>query len=599
MAIVQISKIQHRKGLQENLPQLAGAELGWSVDQRRLYIGNGTLDEGAPVIGNTEILTEFSDILSLASNYTYKGLAAGYEAHTGTTAGAPIKRSLQAKLDDFASVKDFGAVGDGETDDTAAINRAFREIFCREANPEVRRSLYFPAGVYKITDTILIPPYAKIWGEGANSTIIKLFSSDGSSIAEYVIRTVDSKQHYGGELGSNGAQTPVNIEVSSMTFACDLPTNILLIESAQHCYFDSVVFEGSLSTTWISNDPQNIIPNGTTSSFNLDRDFEVDTVKINGAVVSTSEYVIQPIVLGSYRKKIVFNTAPALTSTVEIRYQRPTHACVAVESTAAIVTDQISFDKCKFTKNTYGIESNYYSRAITVSNSFFTVLYRGVVLGESPSLGGPQSYRIVQNLFDQIAFEGIYFGVISKNISAYNVFYNVGNSFSDDYTPYSVIIDIRGNDNASVGDMFERSDLDAATYARIAVNQTMSIAFDSSDRVIFGRSHLQTGRYEFFMDNQSDREFLVLNSIDVNYGFTLNYTFSRGDTLRRKGKLTVIAGVADTSSSTLFYSDDYIENDNIGVTLTVTQDDSNIVISYSTENYGVGTNVLYSIEYLA
>ena len=63
MAIVQISRITNRKGLQENLPQLAGAELGWSVDSRRLYIGNGTLQEGAPVLGNTEILTEFSEIV--------------------------------------------------------------------------------------------------------------------------------------------------------------------------------------------------------------------------------------------------------------------------------------------------------------------------------------------------------------------------------------------------------------------------------------------------------------------------------------------------------------------------------------------------------
>lgn len=63
MAIVQISRITNRKGLQENLPQLAGAELGWSIDERRLFIGNGTLQEGAPEIGNTEILTEFSEIL--------------------------------------------------------------------------------------------------------------------------------------------------------------------------------------------------------------------------------------------------------------------------------------------------------------------------------------------------------------------------------------------------------------------------------------------------------------------------------------------------------------------------------------------------------
>ena len=64
MAIVQISRITQRKGLAVDLPQpLAGAELGWATDERKLYIGNGTLADGAPVIGNTEVLTEFSDVL--------------------------------------------------------------------------------------------------------------------------------------------------------------------------------------------------------------------------------------------------------------------------------------------------------------------------------------------------------------------------------------------------------------------------------------------------------------------------------------------------------------------------------------------------------
>ena len=69
MAIVQVSRITNRKGLAENLPQLAGAELGWAIDTRQLYIGNGTLQDGAPVIGNTEILTEFSDITIQQGTY--------------------------------------------------------------------------------------------------------------------------------------------------------------------------------------------------------------------------------------------------------------------------------------------------------------------------------------------------------------------------------------------------------------------------------------------------------------------------------------------------------------------------------------------------
>ena len=57
MAIVQISRIQIRRGLNQDLPQLASAEMGWSVDTQQLYIGNGTISEGAPQTGITEILT--------------------------------------------------------------------------------------------------------------------------------------------------------------------------------------------------------------------------------------------------------------------------------------------------------------------------------------------------------------------------------------------------------------------------------------------------------------------------------------------------------------------------------------------------------------
>lgn len=61
MAVTQISKIQVRRGRQENLPQLAAGELGWAIDTQQLYIGNGTFAEGAPSEGNTEILTALSN----------------------------------------------------------------------------------------------------------------------------------------------------------------------------------------------------------------------------------------------------------------------------------------------------------------------------------------------------------------------------------------------------------------------------------------------------------------------------------------------------------------------------------------------------------
>ena len=61
MAVVQISKIQVRRGQKNQgtgIPQLASGEFGWAVDAQELYIGNGAVSEGAPAVGNTQILTD-------------------------------------------------------------------------------------------------------------------------------------------------------------------------------------------------------------------------------------------------------------------------------------------------------------------------------------------------------------------------------------------------------------------------------------------------------------------------------------------------------------------------------------------------------------
>lgn len=90
MAIVQISQITNRKGRNEDLPQLAGAEFGWSVDTRQLYIGNGTIEEGAPVVGNTEILTEFSDISPKPTTVTLADATVSPTTAFRLTAGAVV-----------------------------------------------------------------------------------------------------------------------------------------------------------------------------------------------------------------------------------------------------------------------------------------------------------------------------------------------------------------------------------------------------------------------------------------------------------------------------------------------------------------------------
>lgn len=259
MAIVQISRITNRKGLQAELPQLAGAELGWSIDERRLFIGNGTIAEGAPVVGNTEILTEFSDILAFQTTYTYKGEAAGYTVQTGANAGSPVSQSLQSWLDQWASVKDFGAVGDGVTDDTDAINRALYQLYCREVNPQIRRSLFFPAGVYLINETIIIPSFATLYGEGKDNSVIKMAAGDDSALRAYVARTGDSLQQTGNNIGSNGAITPQYITVRDLGFeTADNAVDVFLVQDAENCTFNRVNFMGPLTTADLDTDIDDI-----------------------------------------------------------------------------------------------------------------------------------------------------------------------------------------------------------------------------------------------------------------------------------------------------------------------------------------------------
>ena len=141
MAITQLSRIQLRRGKKEDLPQLSSGEMGWAIDTQQLYIGNGSLAEGAPEVGNTLILTEDTDLISAFEQYTYQGNNSLTIA-TGPDANSPVKRTLQDRLDDYVSVKAFGAVGDGATNDRAAIQRALTQLYTQSTDPATRESYY-------------------------------------------------------------------------------------------------------------------------------------------------------------------------------------------------------------------------------------------------------------------------------------------------------------------------------------------------------------------------------------------------------------------------------------------------------------------------
>ena len=82
-----------------------------------------------------------------------------------------VARSVESKLRETVSVKDFGAVGDGVTDDTAAIQAAFN----------ASQAIFFPFGAYKLTAKITVSKSTAfaIYGEGIGNSLLYWTNADG------------------------------------------------------------------------------------------------------------------------------------------------------------------------------------------------------------------------------------------------------------------------------------------------------------------------------------------------------------------------------------------------------------------------------------
>lgn len=186
MAVVQISRIQIRRGQKnqgEGLPQLASGELAWAIDTQELFIGNGSLNEGAPAVGNTKILTQSDDIFSLTDTYSYKKDSG---IQTGQSLTSPYFRTLQDRLDDYISIRSFGATGDQDQDATEILQRAIDQLFGNNFNgagvEQNRVTLYLNPGVYTINNWINIPPFASIVGAGPEKTVIRCVTNESIRI---------------------------------------------------------------------------------------------------------------------------------------------------------------------------------------------------------------------------------------------------------------------------------------------------------------------------------------------------------------------------------------------------------------------------------
>jgi len=97
--------------------------------------------------------------------------------------GSSASRNLEDRFADWINVKDFGAVGDGVADDTAAIQAAIdyaaTQIVVSGAYPQVTSGIYISSGTYKIVSGSTLRLRAGVRISGDNRSSVRIVHGGG------------------------------------------------------------------------------------------------------------------------------------------------------------------------------------------------------------------------------------------------------------------------------------------------------------------------------------------------------------------------------------------------------------------------------------
>jgi hypothetical protein len=237
-------------------------EIWWTVGQsyKVVYAPSTDTDPPSSPIRTWDNLTTWdpavsSALLSASSGSTLVGWI--------NTGSGTVTRTVSARLRDTVSVKDFGAVGDGTTDDTVAIQAAI--TYAQTLSSTTGVCVYFPRGSYCYSTLLIDASSVHLMGNQdvrllkttttGNGLVIK---STGARI--FVIKLTGLSFAQATGVASSGAQIYMenvgqcnltNVYISSFPFA---PWKGLEMLNVSQQEIHNLEIQNCLSDGWVMTD---------------------------------------------------------------------------------------------------------------------------------------------------------------------------------------------------------------------------------------------------------------------------------------------------------------------------------------------------------
>lgn len=184
-----------------DLTGLENVEAGTDSIALQSLLGDSTLaNRGAGMVGQNDSLSYAPNTVgaALANRARVSDLASTTDATKGAAmvgykanATGGVGRNLSSKLlQELVSVKDFGATGDGVTDDVAAINAAI--TYVSGAGGGI---VWVPKGTYIVSTPVILRTDVTLQGMGIGATIIR--QKAGTALTS-TVQTLNAYTYFGG-----------------------------------------------------------------------------------------------------------------------------------------------------------------------------------------------------------------------------------------------------------------------------------------------------------------------------------------------------------------------------------------------------------------